>query len=96
MQIDWKASDEMVWQAREMLALLLPHERWEVDEPADVQAGLDSFKAWLAVRGHTLMLIESEEDAYHAFVVPDRCAALAVRLAADAGLTVAGPASSCL
>lgn len=88
MQIDWKAADEVVWQAREILALLLPHEQWDVDEPADVQAGLDSFNAWLAMRGHTLVRLESEEDAYYAFVVPGRRTELAVRLAVEAGLTV--------
>jgi hypothetical protein len=88
MQVDWKAADEVVWQAQEILAMLLPDERWSIDGPVDVQHGLDAFDAWLAERGHALVQLESEEDAYYAFVVPQRRMPLVLRQAAEVGLIV--------
>ncbi|MDC6178388.1 hypothetical protein C2I33_20045 [Ralstonia solanacearum] len=89
--VDWKASDEIEWQANALLDTLGIAARWEwTRDPSEhtVPIGLLDFGNWLRPYGYHLMHVETGGDDYFAF--PIRVALLdeALAHAACAGLKV--------
>lgn len=89
--VDWKASDEIEWQANALLDTLGIAARWEwTRDPSEhtVPIGLLDFGNWLRPHGYHLMHVETGGDDYFAF--PIRAALLdeALMHAASAGLKV--------
>lgn len=87
--IDWKAVEEINWQANEILHSLDISEQWTHPEPrgADaVEKYLYAFGVWLAARGYQLLHIDPECDAYIAFVVHENLLQEALELASAAGI----------
>ncbi len=89
--VDWKASDEIEWQANALLDTLGIAARWEwTRDPSEhtVPIGLLDFGNWLRPHGYHLMHVETGGDDYFAF--PIRAALLdeALAHAACAGLKV--------
>ncbi len=89
--VDWKASDEIEWQANALLDTLGIAARWEwTRAPSEhtVPIGLLDFGDWLRPHGYHLMHVETGGDDYFAF--PIRAALLdeALAHAACAGLKV--------
>lgn len=87
--IDWKAVEEINWQANEILHSLDISEEWTPAEPRGagaVEKHLYAFGAWLAARGYQLLHIDPECDAYIAFVVHESLLQEALELASAAGV----------
>ncbi|MBB6580197.1 hypothetical protein [Ralstonia solanacearum] len=89
--VDWKASDEIEWQANALLDTLGIAARWEwTRDPSEhtVPIGLLDFGNWLRPHGYHLMHVETGGDDYFAF--PIRAALLdeALAHATCAGLKV--------
>jgi len=74
MQVDWKASEEVAWQAREMAAAHGIAETFAWDGAgADVGVldGLVAFDAWLRPHGRRFLFLALEDDACSGVVVPE-------------------------
>lgn len=72
MQVDWKAVDEVEWQARLMCKTQgLPDLfLWNPNPGDGVAEALAAFAAWLELRGFGYRPWLRDEDAYAGFVVP--------------------------
>ncbi|WP_019008260.1 DUF6630 family protein [Deinococcus aquatilis] len=72
MQVDWKAADEVEWQARSMCQTYgLPASFvWSSAPGNGVPEALDAFAAWLEPRGFCYRPWLRDEDAYAGFLVP--------------------------
>ncbi|MHA6886736.1 DUF6630 family protein [Ralstonia pseudosolanacearum] len=89
--VDWKASDEIAWQANALLDTLGIAARWEwTRDPSEhtVAIGLLDFGDWLRPHGYHLLHVDTGGDEYFAF--PLRAALLdeALAHAGRAGLKV--------
>lgn len=89
--VDWKASDEIAWQANALLDTLGIAARWEwTRAPSEhtVPIGLLDFGDWLHPHGYHLLHVDTGGDEYFAF--PLRTALLdeALAHAGRAGLKV--------
>ncbi|UXU85966.1 hypothetical protein LXM88_01400 [Burkholderia sp. S-53] len=87
-EVDWRASDEIEWQANEILSTLKMEQRWEWGNVGLCPVGLLAFNAWLVPRGYTLMHVDTGNDAYFAFVVLQSEAAKVLSLAQASGVDV--------
>lgn len=93
LQVDWKAYDEVEWQANLMLAAHGVDERWSWPLPQEVAqhrviTAFKSLQHWLEPRGFTLLHIDSGGDDYNAVIVRQQDADEAVRQGVAAGVTV--------
>ncbi|WP_104013453.1 DUF6630 family protein [Burkholderia anthinoferrum] len=86
--VDWRASDQIEWQANQMLDTLGIAERWTWDGEGDVPAGLLVLGAWLADKGYALLHLDTGHDAYTAFAVSQDDLAEALALAHAAGAEI--------
>jgi hypothetical protein len=94
-EADWKAPEEIEWQAQEVADALRLDEQWlapESDGLGDAQAMLDRLTGWLARRQHVLLQVDAGDDACHALVLPADHAERVIALARKAGLKVQGKA----
>jgi hypothetical protein len=92
-QIDWKAYDEIQWQADLMLATRAVEQRWGWDMPEEMHQrsamhALKSLARWLDARGLALLHIDSGGDDYHALIVAQDDAAEALRLGVAADIAI--------
>lgn len=86
--VDWRASDEIEWQANLMLDTLNIAERWTWSREGDVPAGLLKLGAWLANRGYALLCLDTGGDAYSAFAVRQNDLSEVLALAHSAGAEI--------
>lgn len=71
-QIDWKAVDEIAWQASEILSLYGVGEKWTYandSQYSDAPKALKNISEWLKNRGFSLVHLETEGDWYCSFIV---------------------------
>ncbi|HEX8405352.1 MAG TPA: hypothetical protein VF670_12095 [Duganella sp.] len=87
--VDWKASDEIDWQANEILATRGIDDRWEWNaDGKTVMEGLQVLSDWLAPHALSLLSVDFGHDAYYMLIVDDDIAREAVELGQRAGLDV--------
>ena len=88
--LDWKATDEIGWQVADILAQRAVAPTWSGIEAefGTVPAALMDLAQWLRQRGLALLDIETDADAFCAFIVDAAQVTLARQLAAAARLTV--------
>lgn len=72
MQVDWKAWDEVEWQARRLARTHgLPGDFKLGPDVETVKVALAAFAAWLARFGATYQVWQLGEDAHYGFVLPE-------------------------
>lgn len=89
-QVDWKATEEVEWQATELLTVAGLTEIWHPKDGAKVPVprALLEFSSWVKQRGFRLLHLDLGHDAYYALLVlPDKSEEI-VRAADEAGLKV--------
>jgi hypothetical protein len=88
--LDWKATEEVGWQVADILAQRKLQPTWAgIDEEFDtVPAAFMDLAQWLQQRGLALLDIETDADAFCAFIVDDAQVARARQLAQAARLTL--------
>lgn len=88
--IDWKAPEEIGWQVADILAQRKVQPTWDGAEQefACAPAAFAALAQWLAQRGLALLQIETQADAYCAFIVGQDQVARARQLAQAARLTL--------
>ncbi|CAH0446057.1 hypothetical protein LMG10661_02181 [Ralstonia syzygii subsp. syzygii] len=89
--VDWKASDEIEWQANRLLDTLGAAARWEWTRAPDehtVPIGLLDFGDWLRPHGYHLLHVETGGDDYFAFPIQVTLLDAALAHAERAGLKV--------
>jgi hypothetical protein len=87
LQVDLKDSEEVAWQAQEMLATrdIEPVWQWE-DQGKTVMQGLGDLSRWLAPRQLSLLIVDYESDSYYALIVDNALVEQAIALAREAGV----------
>jgi hypothetical protein len=89
LQVDWKASEEVAWQAQEMLATRGIEQPWQWDDrDRTVMQGLEELSRWLAPRQLSLLAVDDESDSYYALIVDNALVDQAIALAQDGGVNV--------
>ncbi|MFC5430685.1 hypothetical protein ACFPTO_18040 [Paraburkholderia denitrificans] len=87
--VDWRASDEIEWQANRLLHTLGIADRWTCPGgDLTVPDALLSFGAWLAQKGYTLLHLDTGSDGYIAFAIRRDDLDEALSLATTAGAVV--------
>jgi hypothetical protein len=88
LSVDWRAADEVAWQANALLQAFGVTAPWElaVAEPATVPRALLALSAWAGQHGLSLLHIGG--DGYAAFLVRNADLPAVLDLAAQAGLTL--------
>lgn len=91
-QVDWKATEEVEWQANELLAVAGVTETWQWQgrTNATVAEALLAFSAWVAQRQFHLLHLDLGHDAYYALLVPADKSEEVLRAAEEAGLKLQG------
>lgn len=90
-QLDWKAREEIAWQASEILSTFGVNERWERDcetEFGSVPESLLALSDWLTDRGLALLHFETGSDSYCSLIVRASDISTAKELAMAAQLTL--------
>jgi hypothetical protein len=90
-QLDWKATEEIVWQVTEILSVLRIEDRWERNCKAEfpsVPEALLVLSEWLKDRHLALLHLETNSDSYCSFVVKASDVEAAKALAMAAEITV--------
>jgi hypothetical protein len=88
-QVDWKASDEIDWQANEMLATHGIDDQWEWDSGGQtVMQGLKVLADRLTKHALTLLSVDLGHDAYYMLIVDNGVAEQAIEVGRRAGLDV--------
>lgn len=69
--VDWKATEEVAWQANELLAVAGVAETWHLQDEENkiVPQALLEFSTWVAPRGLHLLHLDLLHDAYYALLV---------------------------
>ncbi|RQR54018.1 hypothetical protein DIE19_26255 [Burkholderia sp. Bp9126] len=87
--VDWRASDEIEWQANRLLHTLGIVDRWICPGgELTVPGGFLDFGAWLAQKGYALLHLDTGSDEYVAFAIRWDDLDAALRLATTAGAVV--------
>lgn len=88
LQVDWKAADEVEWQANELLLAAGIDDTWELDdeEEASVPQALLAFSSWVERHGMRLLHLDLGHDAYYALLMRQEKVDETLRAARDAGL----------
>ena len=90
-QVDWKAEDELEWQANELLSTRGVTEQWHHDwrnNPTGVPTALINLSDWLDKYELSLLHVDTESDCYCSFIVRQDEAESAIALAKEAELIV--------
>ncbi|MGJ9420700.1 hypothetical protein ACHAC9_23555 [Massilia sp. CMS3.1] len=92
MQVDWKATEEVEWQANELLIVAGITEIWHLQGGVKltVPRALLEFSSWVEHRGFRLLHLDLGHDAYYALLVSMDKLEEILRAAAEAGLKVQG------
>lgn len=88
--VDWKAEDEIAWQANELMSTRGVAERWHHDSeanPIGVPAAFERLSDWLGDRAMALLHLDTEGDSYCALILRREELGQAKALAKSAGLT---------
>lgn len=89
-QLDWKAAEEIDWQAAAVAGTLNITDKWGAPASSPgchpAHQALVQFGEWLDAHDYELLHIDTESDSYAAVAVPRSSRAEAIRLAALAGL----------
>ncbi len=90
MQVDWKATEEVEWQANELLTVAGITETWhmESETKATVPHALVEFSSWVKPRGLRLLHLDLGDDAYYALLVSADHLEEIVQAAEEAGLKI--------
>lgn len=89
-QVDWNATEEVEWQANELLTVAGITETWHLQGETEmtVLRALMQFSAWVKPRGFSLLHLDLGHDAYYAFLVLAEKSEEIRRAAEEAGLKV--------
>lgn len=89
-QVDWKATEEVEWQANELLTAAGIAETWHMKSGTKVTVphALVEFSTWVRPRGFRLLHLDLGDDAYYALLVREEQLEEIVLAAEDAGLDV--------
>lgn len=89
-QVDWKATEEVEWQANELLTAAGIAQTWHMKSgtKAPVLHALVEFSTWVRPRGFRLLHLDLGDDAYYALLVREDQLEDIVQAAEDAGLDV--------
>jgi N-acyl-D-aspartate/D-glutamate deacylase len=92
LQVDWKAADEVEWQANELLAVAGVAKAWHVQgaDSMTVPKVLLAFSSWVRQRGRHLLHLDLEDDAYCALLVPSGKSDEIISAAEEIGLKLQG------
>jgi hypothetical protein len=94
LHVDWKAAEEVPWQADELAAALGVAARWPGRDACaggtSVAALLYAFGAWLNEHGHALLHVDTEGDSYAALAMPLHGQPRALELANEAQVKAYG------
>src|SRR5450830_1557349 len=90
MQVDWKATEEVEWQANELLTVAGINETWHLQggTHTTVPKALLEFSSWVKPRGGRLLHLDLGNDAYYALLMSEEKSAEIVQTAKEAGLKV--------
>lgn len=87
LQVDLKDSEEVAWQAQEMLTARGIKQPWDWDDQGKtVMQGLEDLSLWLAERQFSLLVVDYESDSYYALIVENTLVNQAIALAQDGGV----------
>lgn len=89
--VDWKASNEIEWQANRILQALGISDEWLHIKNGDVQTApsvLLNFDSWLKRHDYCLLHVDTGGDEFLAFSVKQSNVLIALSLAKDAGMDV--------
>jgi len=89
-QVDWKATEEVEWQANELLTAAGIAENWHMENGTKVTVphALVEFSTWVRPRGFRLLHLDLGDDSYYALLVREDQLEEIVLAAEDAGLDV--------
>lgn len=89
-QLDWKATEDLEWQANEVLMTAGIAESWQLQSASgkSVPMALLEFSSWVRHRGFQLLHLDLGHDAYYAFLVNDTKVEEVLRAAKEAALKV--------
>ncbi|MFX5494236.1 hypothetical protein ABTD62_21075, partial [Acinetobacter baumannii] len=70
-QVDWKATEEVEWQANELLTAAGIAENWHMENGTKVTVphALVEFSTWVRPRGFRLLHLDLGDDSYYALLV---------------------------
>lgn len=90
LQVDWKATEEVEWQANELLTVAGINETWHLQDGTHttVPRALLEFSSWVKPRGGRLLHLDLGNDAYYALLMSEEKSAEIVQIAKEAGLKV--------
>jgi hypothetical protein len=90
LQVDWKATEEVEWQANELLAVAGITETWHPQGGTNttVPRALLEFSSWVKPRGFRLLHLDLGNDAYYALLMSEEKSAKIVQIAKEADLKV--------
>ncbi|MCA1326293.1 hypothetical protein [Herbaspirillum sp. alder98] len=90
LQVDWKATEEVEWQANELLAAAGIADTWHMESStkATVPHALLEFSSWVKPRGLRLLHLDLGDDAYYALLALADQLEEIVQAAEDAGLKI--------
>ncbi|MES2164760.1 MAG: hypothetical protein V4476_26710 [Pseudomonadota bacterium] len=89
LQVDWNGSEEVAWQAQEMLAArgVEPSWQWE-HQGKTVMQGLGELSHWLEPRQLSLLIVDYESDSYYALIMENALVEQTLALARGAGVKI--------
>ncbi|WP_156794641.1 DUF6630 family protein [Herbaspirillum seropedicae] len=92
LQVDWKATEEVEWQANELLTTAGITETWNMESGtnATVPHALVEFSSWVKPRGLRLLHLDFGDDAYYALLVLADQLEEIIQAAENAGLNIQG------
>lgn len=90
LQVDWKATEEVEWQANELLTVAGITETWHLQggTMTTVPRALLEFSSWVKPWGFRLLHLDLGNDAYYALLMSQDKSAEIVQMAKEAGLKV--------
>ncbi len=86
MEVDWKAVDEIAWQANAMANTHGLDGEFKLDGEENVDEALDAYSDWLAVRGFVFIQLQDNSDTYYGFIYRKNRSKPFVEVALEAGL----------
>jgi len=90
-QIDWKADDEIAWQASEIFSLYGIEEKWTYTndtQHSDAPKALKNLSEWLLKREFSLVHLETGGDCYCSFIIKASNLTMVKELAKEAELKI--------
>lgn len=90
LQVDWRDTEEVEWQANELLTVAGITETWHLQGGTNttVPKVLLEFSSWVKPRGFRLLHLDLGSDAYYALLTSQEKSAEILQIAKEAGLKV--------